>query len=171
MGVLGRDRVHRRGAAEHHRRRPAGPPTTTQGVGDLQDRDRRVIYGAGDTLDADEQVQPPGQHRRVELIVDERAHRRQTAPPRGVDQIVHDELSGTDLVRYPAWVAPPRTIGHPPVEIRAGAGMCDERTDRRVQVGGDTVESVQQEGVVGHSGRHPEHLGVDRGQPVSGHFR
>ena len=162
-------RRYDRGTAEQDRRQRRHPNAVTQRVRGLHDRDRPFARDARHAVDRCENVQPPGHHAGVQLVVGQRADGGKTSRPAVVGEIVHNELARIDSAAHPRRVGQNAAVFDPQRQLRAAPGALADDAQRLLEVGRHTGEPVQQELVVGNLGRHPVRLRVDRRHPAERH--
>src|SRR4051812_30322820 len=135
----------------------------------LQDGDRSQIHGAGYTVNRREDVQPPSEHPRIEVLVAKPAHRLQAARPAVVIEVMDRELTGVDVDARPLWVGQCVAVANPQPKLPATIGPAPDFVDRHTEIGWRSVEPVHQEQVVGHLRRQPVRLRIDRCKPAHVH--
>jgi hypothetical protein len=138
-------------------------------VRNLHDRNGTLAGDARNAEHRSEHVQPPRHPANVQLALGEADHRRQTAAPSVIGQIVAYHMLGTEGRRHPLRVSQGGSIVDPHCEVRAGAGTTADLLDSTLQFRRFGVECVELKVIVGDFGRHPVELRIDGRHPVRRH--
>jgi hypothetical protein len=135
----------------------------------LHDRNGARPADAGNAYHRCKHVQAPRHPANVQLVAGKADHSRQAVVPAVIGLIMSDDVLGADGHGHPLRIGRRTSILGPHSQVRASASATTDLLNGMPEIGGCTVECVEQELVVRDLGRHPIELRVDGRHPVRRH--